>query len=140
MADCKPFSTLLDVNPKLSSDDAPLKNSTNFHNLVGALQYLTFTRPDIGYAIQQLDLVVYSDVDWAGCPATRKSTSGYVVFLGDNLISWSSKRQSTISHSSAEVEYRTIANAVAKRLREKEMQACSRVAELQREKEMRMSA
>ena len=59
------------------------------------------------------DITAYSDADWAGCPNTRKSTSGYAVFLGDNLISWSSKRQSTISRSSAEAEYRVVANAVA---------------------------
>ena len=62
---------------------------------------------------RQTDLVVYSDVDWAGCPNTRKSTSGYAVFLGDNLISWSSKRQTAVSRSSAEAEYRAVANAVA---------------------------
>jgi len=59
------------------------------------------------------DITAYSDADWAGCPNTRKSTSGYAVFLGDNLISWSSKRQSTISRSSAEAKYRAVDNAVA---------------------------
>ncbi|GJS77753.1 ribonuclease H-like domain-containing protein [Tanacetum coccineum] len=59
------------------------------------------------------DLVAYSDADWAGCPTTRRSTFGYCVFLGNNLLSWSSKRQPTLSRSSAEAEYRGVANAVA---------------------------
>jgi hypothetical protein len=37
-------------------------------------------------------LTAYSDADWAGCPDSRRSTSGYCVFLNDNLVSWSSKR------------------------------------------------
>jgi hypothetical protein len=47
-------------------------------------------------------LTAYSDADWAGYPDSRRSTSGYCVFLGDNLVSWSSKRQTTVSRSSAE--------------------------------------
>ncbi|GKA89566.1 ribonuclease H-like domain-containing protein, partial [Tanacetum coccineum] len=58
-------------------------------------------------------LIAYSDADWAGCPTTQWSTSGYCFFLGNNLLSWSSKRQPTLSCSSAEVEYHGVANAVA---------------------------
>jgi hypothetical protein len=58
------------------------------------------------------ELVVYTDVDWAGCPDTHQSTSGYAVFLGDNLVSWSSKCQTIVSHLSAEAEYHAVANCV----------------------------
>jgi hypothetical protein len=60
-----------------------------------------------------LDLIDYSDDDWARCPDTRKSTSGFCVFLGNNLVSWSSRRQPTVSRSSAEAEYRVVANVIA---------------------------
>ncbi|GKE76081.1 ribonuclease H-like domain-containing protein, partial [Tanacetum coccineum] len=58
-------------------------------------------------------LTAYTDADWVGCPITRQSTSGYCVFLGDNLLSWFAKRQVTLSRSSAEAEYRGVANVVA---------------------------
>lgn len=56
-----------------------------------------------------VDLMAYSDTDWASCPSTRMSTSGYAVFLGDNLFPWSSKHHNTISRSSAEAKYRAMA-------------------------------
>ncbi|CAJ2652014.1 unnamed protein product, partial [Trifolium pratense] len=144
MTYCKPTTTPVDTKAKLSvSCGSPFKDPTLYRSLAGALQYLTFTRPDISYAVQQVclhmhdpkdghmnalkrilryiqgtldyglhlfkssisGLVSYTDADWGGCPDTRRSTSGYCVFLGDNLISWSSKRQPTLSRSSAEAEY-----------------------------------
>lgn len=152
MSDCKPVSTPSDVQKKLAAEEGDqIENPTQYRSLAGALQYLTFTRPDIAYAVQQVclfmhdprqvhmsalkriiryiqgtlghglqmykskqrTLTAYSDADWAGCPNTRRSTSGYCVYLGENLISWSSKRQPTVSRSSAEAEYRGVANAVA---------------------------
>ena len=152
MSACNPCATPIDTKSKLSASvGKPVSDPTEFRSLAGALQYLTITRPDISYAVQQIclfmhdprephlqllkrvlryirgtlqfglhirrslanDIVAYSDADWAGCPDTRRSTSGYCVYFGDNLVAWSSKRQHTVSRSSAEAEYRGIANAVS---------------------------
>ncbi|XP_071728023.1 secreted RxLR effector protein 161-like [Rutidosis leptorrhynchoides] len=85
------------------------------HALKRIIRYIQGTT-DLGlqlYASSPTKLIAYSDADWAGCPTTRRSTSGYCVFLGNILLSWSSKRQPTPSRSSAEAEYRGVANVVA---------------------------
>ncbi|GJV30237.1 ribonuclease H-like domain-containing protein [Tanacetum coccineum] len=58
---------------------------------------LRYVQGTLDYGLQLFSsttdsLIAYSDADWAGCPTTRLSTSGYCVFLGNNLLSWSSKR------------------------------------------------
>nr|GEW62243.1 ribonuclease H-like domain-containing protein [Tanacetum cinerariifolium] len=79
---------------------------------------LCYIRGTINHGLQlhvssTSQLTAYTDADWAGCPVTRRSTSGYCMFLGDNLLSWSDKRQVTLSRSSAEAEYQGVANVVA---------------------------
>ena len=122
-----------DVGELLSPEDA-----TEYRSLVGGLQYLTITPPDISFAVNRVCqylhaptdvhwsavkrilryvsltasfglhlrpsssgvLSAFSDADWAGCPDDRRSTGGYAMFLGHNLIAWSARKQATISRSS----------------------------------------
>nr|GEZ60849.1 ribonuclease H-like domain-containing protein [Tanacetum cinerariifolium] len=109
MVGCNPSRTPIDTESKLWDGGTLVVNPSLYQSLAGSLQYLTFTRPDITYAMQQ---IAYSNADWAVCPTTRRSNSRCGVFRGNNLLSWSSKRQETLSRSSAEADYRDVANVV----------------------------
>jgi hypothetical protein len=154
MLQCKPVPTPLASSTMLSAvDGTPLSpdDATKYRSIVGALQYLTLTRPDISFSVNKVCqylhaptsahlsavkrilrflkhtinsaflirpssstmVSAFSDADWAGCTDDRKSTGGFAVFLGPNLISWCAKKQKTVSRSSTEAEYKSMADATA---------------------------
>jgi len=118
----KPSKFPMESNLKLSWHSGDLlANPASYRRLVGRLLYLTITRPDISYSVQILSqfmdfysststshLKAFCDFDWAGCPYTRISIIGYCVFLEDSLIFWKSKKQHTVSRSSAEAAYQSM--------------------------------
>ncbi|KAF5815624.1 putative RNA-directed DNA polymerase [Helianthus annuus] len=81
-----------------------------------ALRLLRYLKSSPGKGIMfkksaDFSLTCYADSDWAKCLVSRKSVTGFCVFLGSNLISWKSKKQSTVSRSSGEAEYRSMCSA-----------------------------
>ncbi|CAH9054102.1 unnamed protein product [Cuscuta epithymum] len=146
--DCKPAKSPIVAGTRLvQTTDNVLNDVGAYRRLVGRLLYLSATRPDIAFAVQQLSQFVdkpsslhlmaaqrvlrflkgapgkglhfpaksnyntqaFADSDWGGCLETRKSITGYCVFLDKALISWKSKKQTTIARSSSEAEYRALA-------------------------------
>ncbi|GKB34704.1 ribonuclease H-like domain-containing protein [Tanacetum coccineum] len=118
---CHPYRTPVDTESKLGAEGTLVSDPTLYRSLAGALQWLTFTRLDLSFVIQLVCLFMHDprephlaalkrilrsgcDAGLAGCPTTRRSTSGYYVFLDNHFISWSSKRHATLSRSSVEAE------------------------------------
>lgn len=140
------------MNLKLQANEGEVfDNPSLYRCLVGKLNFLTHTRPDLAYTVQylsqflqqpmishykalmhtlkyvastaeqgvllegsdQLVLQAYSDSDWGACLDTRRSISGYVLMLGKSPISWKSKKQSVVSRSSSEAEYRAMSATAA---------------------------
>jgi histone deacetylase 1/2 len=154
MSCCKPSPTPLSSSEKLTKHEEELlgpEDGTRYRSIVGALQYLTLTRPDLSFSVNKVcqylhsptcvhwsavkrilryirfssDIGIricrsnsrlvsaFSDADWAGSVDDRRSTGGFAVFFGPNLISWSARKQPTVSRSSTEAEYKSMENATA---------------------------
>ena len=146
---CKLVDSPMVPEAKLMPEDGELlKDPERYCRLVGKLNYLTITRPDISYpvstvsqfmmaprtthweAIAQIlrylkgvpgkglvyrnhghdNIVGFTDADWAGCPTSRRSTTGFCIFFGKNLVSWKSEKHTIMARSSVESEYRAMAN------------------------------
>ncbi|CAN6677253.1 unnamed protein product [Malus baccata var. baccata] len=121
LQDSKPCATpCLPYHQLLKDDGQPYTRPEQYQSVVGALQCLTFTRPDIAFAINQACQFVHNPMISHVIAVKRiiwylkgTSTYGFVVFLGSNPISWASKKQHTVSRSSTEAEYRALAITAA---------------------------
>ncbi|GJT08469.1 retrovirus-related pol polyprotein from transposon TNT 1-94 [Tanacetum coccineum] len=108
--ECVSMSTPM-VTERLDADlQGTPTDQTTYHRMIGGLMYLTASRPDIAYATFypkdfEFDLISYSDADHARCKDDCKSTLGGLQFLGEKLMSWSSKKQYCTAMSTAEAEY-----------------------------------
>uniref|UniRef100_A0A2N9HE34 Integrase catalytic domain-containing protein n=1 Tax=Fagus sylvatica TaxID=28930 RepID=A0A2N9HE34_FAGSY len=108
--------TRLDISFSVHQVCQYMSAPTTIH-LAAAKRILRYLRGTLHHGIAftpgPLQLSAYTDADWAGDPDDRRSTFGYLVYLGSNPITWSAKKQPTVSRSSTESEYRALAIASA---------------------------
>ncbi|GJQ92188.1 retrovirus-related pol polyprotein from transposon TNT 1-94 [Tanacetum coccineum] len=117
MDKCDSIGTPMATQPKMDADfSGTLADQTRYQSMIGSLMSLTSSRLEIVQAVcycaryqyskdSSFELTVFSDADHAGCLDTRKITSGGIQFLGDNLVSWMSKKQDCTAMPTAEAEY-----------------------------------
>ncbi|GKU93778.1 hypothetical protein SLEP1_g7344 [Rubroshorea leprosula] len=123
LTDGKSVSTTLEPNVKLTPmDGSPLsyltryrqfKATPRFTHYAAVLRIIHYVNRTLFHGLHFFAnyssvLRAYSDVDWAGDPSDRKSTTSYCLFLGNSLISWRSKKQTIPYRSSTEAEYRAL--------------------------------
>ncbi|CAA7041166.1 unnamed protein product [Microthlaspi erraticum] len=131
MLDAKPVATPMAPHPKLSlHSGSVLDNPTQFRAVVGSLQYLSFTRPDIAYSVNRLSQFMHrpTDLHWQAAKRILRylagthshgdvddfvSTNAFILYLGSTPLAWSSKKQTGVARSSTEAEYRSVANTAA---------------------------
>jgi histone deacetylase 1/2 len=116
MLKCSPVTTPMSSSKRLCSVDGDALSSeeaTRYRSRI--LRYVHHT-VDSGLQLRATPstlLSAFSDADWASSVDDRRSTGEYAIFYGGNLIVWSARKQSTVSRSSTESEYKTLANATA---------------------------
>ncbi|GJX91775.1 retrovirus-related pol polyprotein from transposon TNT 1-94 [Tanacetum coccineum] len=112
MDSCDPVDT--PMVDRLNLDEDPLGipvDQTRFRSMVDSLMYLTASRPDLVFVglwypkDTAMELTAYANADHAGCQDTRRSTSESAQFLGEKLVSWSSKKHKSTAISTSEAEY-----------------------------------
>nr|GFB97766.1 hypothetical protein [Tanacetum cinerariifolium] len=114
---CDPVDTLMVEKSKLDEDkEGKDVDPSHYRGMIGTLLYLTAV--DLTFNLQSANdysaaLTAFANADHAGCQDTRRGTSGSVQFLGERLISWSSKRQKSAAISSMEAEYIALSGCCA---------------------------
>jgi len=88
----------------------------DFDRLKRALRYVkeTINLRFFIHSNNSLKLYGFSDANWVGCIETRHPTTGFCTYLGSNIISWLVKKQTNVSQSSTEAEYRAFAKRASK--------------------------